>query len=115
MTASPSPAEWAIVVLSLKVSLVAVAATRPVAYALAWLLARRRFPGRLLLDALVHLPLVVPPVVTGWLLLLAFGRSGPVGRFLEETFGLVFVFRWTGASSSRRPGKRRRASSQASA
>ncbi len=93
-----SPAEWSIVALSLKVSLVAMAATLPVAYVLAWLLARRRFPGRMLLDAAVHLPLVLPPVVTGWLLLLAFGQAGPVGRMLESAFGLQFTFRWTGAA-----------------
>ncbi len=93
-----SQAEWAIVLLSLRVSIVAVALTLPVAFALAWLLARRRFPGKLLLDALVHLPLVVPPVVTGWLLLILFGRTGPVGGWLETTFGLTLVFRWTGAA-----------------
>lgn len=91
-------AEWAIIGLSLKVSLVAMAATLPFAYGLAWVLARRRFPGVLLLDALVHLPLVVPPVVTGWLLLILFGRNGAVGAFLEEHFGIVLVFRWTGAA-----------------
>ena len=93
-----SPAEWEVIGLSLKVSLVAMAATLPIAYALAWLLARRTFPGKLLLDALVHLPLVIPPVVTGWLLLLAFGRNGPVGAFLEQAFGIGLVFRWTGAA-----------------
>lgn len=93
-----TPAEWTVILLSLKVSLVAVAVTLPLAYALAWLLARRRFPGRLLLDALVHLPLVLPPVVTGWLLLLAFGRAGPVGSWLYEQFGVTLVFRWTGAA-----------------
>src|SRR5690606_40972206 len=81
-----TPDEWAIVSLSLKVSGVAVLATLPVAYGLAWLLARRRFPGRIVLDALVHLPLVVPPVVTGWLLLILFGRSGPIGNWLEAQF-----------------------------
>ncbi|MEO5706206.1 MAG: molybdate ABC transporter permease subunit [Alteraurantiacibacter sp.] len=91
-------AEWAIVGLSLKVSLLAIGATLPVAFALAWLLARGRFPGRVLLDALVHLPLVLPPVVTGWLLLLAFGRSGPVGAWLESWFGISLMFRWTGAA-----------------
>ena len=91
-------AEWAVIGLSLKVSAVAILLTLPVAYGLAWVLARRRFPGRLLLDALVHLPLVVPPVVTGWLLLVAFGRNGPVGAWLADTFGLVLVFRWTGAA-----------------
>jgi len=90
--------EWAIVALSLKVSTAAVLLTLPVAYLLAWLLARRRFPGRILLDALVHLPLVLPPVVTGWLLLLLFGRNGPLGSWLEAQFGLTLVFRWTGAA-----------------
>ena len=69
-----------------------------VGYALAWLLARRRFPGRVLLDALVHLPLVVPPVVTGYVLLLLFGRTGPVGQWLEASLGVALVFRWTGAA-----------------
>lgn len=90
--------EWEIIILSLKVSLVAVACVLPIAFALAWLLARARFPGKLLLDALVHLPLVVPPVVTGWLLLIAFGRVGPAGRFLESWFGITLMFRWTGAA-----------------
>ncbi|MBT2135750.1 molybdate ABC transporter permease subunit [Croceibacterium sp. LX-88] len=93
-----TPAEWGVVTLSLKVSLVAVALTLPVSYALAWLLARRRFPGRILLDAVVHLPLVVPPVVTGWILLVLFGRNGPIGAWLESQFGLVLVFRWSGAA-----------------
>jgi len=93
-----TPEEFAIIVLSLKVSGVAIAAVLPLAFALAWLLARGRFPGKLLLDALVHLPLVVPPVVTGWLLLLAFGKSGPVGQVLEQWFGVTLIFRWTGAA-----------------
>lgn len=84
--------------LSLRVSLVAVAATMPLAYALAWLLARPNLPGRVVIDALVHLPLVVPPVVTGWLLLLLFGRNGPIGSWLEQELGVVLVFRWTGAA-----------------
>ncbi|MEO6153943.1 MAG: molybdate ABC transporter permease subunit [Croceibacterium sp.] len=91
-------AEWAIVALSLRVGAVAVLVTLPMAYALAWVLARRRFPGRVLLDALVHLPLVVPPVVTGWVLLLLFGRHGPVGAWLDAQFGVTLVFRWTGAA-----------------
>lgn len=90
--------EWNIVVLSLKVSFVAILAVLPLAFGLAWLLARKRFPGKVLLDALIHLPLVLPPVVTGWLLLLAFGTNGPAGRFLAETLGLTFIFRWTGAA-----------------
>jgi molybdate transport system permease protein len=93
-----SAEEWGIILLSLKVGGVAVAATLPVAFALAWLLARHRFPGRMLLDGLVHLPLVVPPVVTGWLLLIAFGPFGPVGRWLESWFGVSVMFRWTGAA-----------------
>jgi molybdate transport system permease protein len=93
-----SPEEWEIVRLSLKVSGVAVLATMPLAFALAWLLARGRFPGRVLLDAVVHLPLVLPPVVTGWLLLVAFGHNGAAGRWFEDWFGLTFIFRWTGAA-----------------
>lgn len=93
-----SPEEWEIIALSLKVSGVAVAASLPVAFALAWVLARVRFPGRVLLDAAVHLPLVLPPVVTGWLLLIAFGNNGPAGRWLEATLGFTFMFRWTGAA-----------------
>jgi len=89
---------WGIVALSLRVGALAVALTLPLAFALAWILARWRFPGRVLLDALVHLPLVLPPVVTGWLLLVAFGPAGPVGRWLEEWFGVVLIFRWTGAA-----------------
>jgi len=95
---SLSPDEWQVILLSLKVSLIAVGGTLPFAFAIAWLLARVRFPGKLLLDALVHLPLVIPPVVTGWLLLIVFGRTGPAGRFLEENFGLTLMFRWTGAA-----------------
>ncbi len=91
-------AEWAVLLLSLKVSVVAVLLTLPLAYGLAWLLARRSWRGLILLDALVHLPLVVPPVVTGWLLLLAFGRGGPVGAWLNEALGLTLVFHWTGAA-----------------
>jgi molybdate transport system permease protein len=93
-----SPEEWSIVALSLKVGGAAVLATLPLAFALAWRLARYRFPGRIILDGLVHLPLVLPPVVTGWLLLLAFGPLGPVGRWLEGWFGVTVMFRWTGAA-----------------
>ena len=93
-----SAAEWPVLLLSLKVSVVAVLLTLPLAYALAWLLARRSGPGLILLDAVVHLPLVLPPVVTGWLLLLAFGRNGPVGGWLNDVLGLTLVFHWTGAA-----------------
>jgi len=93
-----TPEEIAIVALSLKVSSVAIGVVLPVAFGLAWILARTRFAGKLLLDALIHLPLVLPPVVTGWLLLLAFGKSGPAGRLISELFGATLIFRWTGAA-----------------
>ena len=93
-----TPEEWAALELSLKVATVATLASLPAGLAVAYLLARGRFPGRSVLDALVHLPLILPPVVTGYLLLLAFGRKGPVGAWLEAHFGLVFSFRWTGAA-----------------
>ncbi|MBN9145321.1 MULTISPECIES: molybdate ABC transporter permease subunit [unclassified Novosphingobium] len=94
---SISPEEWGIIWLSLKVSGAAMVATLPVGFALAWALARGRFPGRVLLDALVHLPLVLPPVVTGWLLLLSFGAQGLAGRWLAA-MGVSVMFRWTGAA-----------------
>jgi molybdate transport system permease protein len=90
--------EWGIVALSLKVGGVAMAVTLPIAFALAWLLARVRFPGKVVVDAAIHLPLVVPPVVTGWLLLLAFGPNGPIGAWLQDWFGMTVLFRWTGAA-----------------
>ncbi|MBS0255968.1 MAG: molybdate ABC transporter permease subunit [Proteobacteria bacterium] len=92
-----NPGEWAVVALSLKVGLVGVLAALPFAFALAWLLARRQVPGMLLLDAMVHLPLVLPPVVTGWLLLLACGPHGPIGRLLAA-MGTGVLFRWSGAA-----------------
>ena len=70
----------------------------PVAVALAWLLSRASFPGKSLLDALVHLPLVLPPVVVGYFLLLALGRRGPIGALLDQYLGVSFAFRWTGAA-----------------
>ncbi len=93
-----TPEESAALVLSLKVAFWSVAASLPVAVALAWLLSRKRFPGKSLLDAIVHLPLVLPPVVVGYFLLLAFGRRGPIGAFLDEFFGISFAFSWTGAA-----------------
>jgi len=93
-----SPEEWLAVHLSIKVSLWATFASLPVGLAVAWLLARRDFLGKSVLNGLVHLPLILPPVVTGYLLLLTFGRRGPVGAFLEQHFGIVFSFRWTGAA-----------------
>jgi len=91
-------ADWSIVALSLKVAVVAVLGALPPACALAWLLSRVRFPGKVLLDGLVHLPLVTPPVVVGWLLLSLFGPAAPIGRWLEEILGLELMFRWTGAA-----------------
>ncbi len=91
-------AGWTALALSLRVAFVATLASLPVALWVAWLLARRDFPGKALLSALVHLPLVLPPVVTGYLLLMAFGRNGPAGQFLEQVFGITFAFRWTGAA-----------------
>jgi molybdate transport system permease protein len=93
-----APEELDALRLSLRVSAWAVAGSLPLAILTALLLARGRFPGKTLLDALVHLPLVLPPVVTGYLLLVLFGRRGPVGGFLEEAFGIVLAFRWTGAA-----------------
>jgi molybdate transport system permease protein len=93
-----SPADIEAIRLSLRVATVATVASLPLGIAVAMLLARGRFPGRTLLDGLVHLPLVLPPVVTGYLLLIGFGRRGPIGAFLEEWFGIVFAFRWTGAA-----------------
>lgn len=95
---SLSPLEIEAVRLSLKVSLWAVGISLPFGIAVAWLLARREFPGKTLFDALVHVPLVVPPVVIGYLLLLTLGRKGPVGGWLYETFGITVAFSWQGAA-----------------
>ncbi len=84
--------------LSLRVALVATCASVPLAAGVALLLARGRFVGRGLLNAVIHLPLVLPPVVTGYVLLRLLGRRGPIGAWLDDTFGLVFAFRWTGAA-----------------
>ena len=84
--------------LSLRVAVWATVASLPVGILVAVVLARGRFVGKALLDGLVHLPLVLPPVVTGYALLLLFGRTGPLGRVLAENFGIVFAFRWTGAA-----------------
>ena len=92
-----APQEWQAVMLSLKVAFWAVVFSLPLGIFTAYALARWQFPGRQLLNGLVHLPLILPPVVTGYLLLLAFGRQGFAGSFLEDIFGLVFAFRWTGA------------------
>jgi molybdate transport system permease protein len=93
-----SPDEWTAVQLSLRIALVATVVSLPFGIAIAWVLARKEFWGKAVLDGIVHLPLVLPPVVTGYLLLISFGRKGPVGAFLAEYFGIVFSFRWTGAA-----------------
>jgi molybdate transport system permease protein len=98
MTDWLTPDEWRAVALSLRVSFWATVVSLPVGIAVAYVLARYRFWGRQLLNGLVHLPLILPPVVTGYLLLLTFGRKGAVGAFLDQAFGLVFAFRWTGAA-----------------
>ena len=90
--------EWTAILLSLRVAIVATVVALPFGIAIAWLLARTQFWGKALLDGLVHLPLVLPPVVTGYLLLISFGRRAPVGAFLADHLGLVFSFRWTGAA-----------------
>jgi molybdate transport system permease protein len=84
--------------LSLRVALWAVATGLPAALAVAWLLARREFPGKTLLNGVVHLPLVLPPVVVGYLLLLTFGRQGPVGSWLHDSLGVTIAFTWQGAA-----------------
>ncbi len=93
-----TPEEWTAIRLSLRVALWATIASLPLAILTAWLLARGRFRGKVVLDGLVHLPLVLPPVVTGYALLVLFGRRGPLGAWLEQTFGVVLAFRWTGAA-----------------
>ena len=93
-----SAEEVEVVLLSLKVAFWSMVLTLPVAIALAWLLSRREFWGKSLLDAVVHLPLVLPPVVVGYALLLLFGRNGPLGRLLDELFGVSIAFAWEGAA-----------------
>jgi molybdate transport system permease protein len=93
-----SPEEWTAVRLSLIVATTAMLASLPLGLAVGLLLARGRFWGKSLLDAIVHMPLILPPVVTGYLLLVGFGRRGPIGEFLYDWFGIVLSFRWTGAA-----------------
>jgi molybdate transport system permease protein len=90
--------ELTAIALSVKVALVAALGSLPFGVACGWLLARRRFPGKSLLDALLHLPLVMPPIVTGYALLIVFGTQGQVGAWLLEHLGVQFAFRWTGAA-----------------
>ncbi|MFC6841910.1 molybdate ABC transporter permease subunit [Xanthomonas theicola] len=93
-----TPQELTAIALSVKVALVAALGSLPFGVACGWLLARRRFPGKSLLDALLHLPLVMPPVVTGYALLIVLGTQGAVGAWLREHLGVQFAFRWTGAA-----------------
>jgi molybdate transport system permease protein len=93
-----TPDEWTAVHLSIKVASWAMVASLPPGIVIALLLARGRFWGKSVLNGIVHLPLILPPVVTGYLLLLSFGRRGPIGAFLADNFGIVFSFRWTGAA-----------------
>jgi molybdate transport system permease protein len=93
-----SPPEWIAILLSLKVGVMATLVATPIAITLAWALARYEFWGKSVIDAAIHLPLVLPPVVTGYLLLPTFGRRGLVGGWLADHLGIVFAFRWTGAA-----------------
>jgi molybdate transport system permease protein len=93
-----SPDEWTAIFLSLRVATVATIFAVPFAVLAAYALARWRFPGKIVLDSILHLPLVMPPVVTGYLLLLTFGKQGAVGKLLNDLFGFTFSFRWTGAA-----------------
>lgn len=97
MTAWLGPAEWQAVALSLRVSLWATLCSLPFGIFVAYALARWSFPGKQIVNGLVHLPLILPPVVTGYLLLLSFGTRGPIGSFLAD-WGIVFAFRWSGAA-----------------
>ncbi|WP_375412948.1 molybdate ABC transporter permease subunit [uncultured Bradyrhizobium sp.] len=93
-----SPAEWTAILLSLRIAAVATLISTPIGIAVAWLLARREFWGKPVVDALIYLPLVLPPVVTGYFLLLTFGRRGLAGAWLADHLGIVIAFRWTGAA-----------------
>jgi len=93
-----SPQDWIAVQLSLRIATVATLVALPFGIAIAYVLARKSFWGKSLLDAVVHLPLVLPPVVTGYLLLITFGRKAPAGAWLADHLGIVFSFRWTGAA-----------------
>ncbi|MDO9415706.1 molybdate ABC transporter permease subunit [Pararhizobium sp.] len=93
-----SPEEWTAILLTLRVASVAVLVSLPLGLGVAYALARWDFPGKMILNGIVHLPLIMPPVVTGYLLLITFGRKGAFGAFLDQWFGIVLSFRWTGAA-----------------
>jgi molybdate transport system permease protein len=90
--------EWQAIGLSLRVAFFSVIGSLPFGIAVAWLLARRNFPGKSLVDGLVHVPLVVPPVVVGYGLLVLFGRRGPIGAWLYDHLGITLIFTWKGAA-----------------
>jgi len=94
----PTDAEWQAITLSLRVALVSVVTSLPLGVLVAWLLARQSFPGKSLFEGVVHMPLVVPPVVVGYGLLLLFGRRGPAGAWLYDHFGITLIFTWKGAA-----------------
>ena len=94
----PTDAEWQAITLSLRVALVSGVTSLPLGVLVAWLLARRSFPGKSLFEGVVHMPLVVPPVVVGYGLLLLFGRRGPAGAWLYDHFGITLIFTWKGAA-----------------
>jgi len=98
MMFAPTPLEQEALWLSLTVAFWAVVISLPFAVAVAWVLARLNFWGKILLDGLVHLPLVLPPVVVGYFLLVTLGRNGVIGRWLDQTFGFTFAFNWKGAA-----------------
>jgi molybdate transport system permease protein len=98
MNLTLTPIEVAALALSIKVAVTAILVSLPFAVGVAWLLARRDFPGKTLIDGLVHLPLIVPPVVVGYLLLVLLGRKGPLGAWLFDTFGITVAFTWKGAA-----------------
>jgi molybdate transport system permease protein len=93
-----TPDEWVAIRLSLRIAIVATVVALPFGIAVAWMLARKKFWGKALVDGVIHLPLVLPPVVTGYLLLISFGRRGPIGAFLYDYLGITLSFRWTGAA-----------------
>lgn len=95
---SLTPLEIEALALSLRVALASVLGSLPIAVVVAWVLARREFPGKLLLDGLVHLPLVIPPVAVGYILLVVFGRNGLIGNWLFNQFGITLIFSWSGAA-----------------
>lgn len=92
-----TPVEWQVLQLSLRVAFWSMMFSLPFGIIVAWVLARKDFPGKILLNAVIHMPLILPPVVTGYILLILLGTKGPIGGWLQSTFGIVLAFKWTGA------------------